>query len=79
MPDIDLELYPPSLQFSAGNPNTAILLFVGQANAIGYFAFGTGLQPGMSSAVGVSAVIQTADDTANTLFLANPSMFVLGF
>ena len=79
MPDIDLDLYPPSLQFRAGNPLSAVLLFVGQANAIGYFEFGTALQPGMSSAVGVSVVIQTADDTANTLFLANPSMFVLGF
>jgi hypothetical protein len=79
MDGFDLNLYPPSVQFAAGNPFNALALAVGQANAIGFWEFGFGLPFYNNAVVGTAIVTMTADDVAGTLFLANPTVWVFGF
>jgi hypothetical protein len=80
MPDMQLNIYPPSLQFAGGNPFTAIVLATGTSDALGFVAFGFGLPAAaVGPHVGASVVVQTADDVVNTLFLSNPSPWILGF
>lgn len=79
MQDFDLDLYPPSVQFAAGNPFTAVALAVGTSDGAGLFEFGFGLPFYPQNLVGTSLVVQTADDVVNTLFLSNPGVFILGF
>jgi hypothetical protein len=75
-----LYTYPPSSQFAGGLPSSAIILALGTANASGYFDFGFGLPLGIPiTLAGTALIVQTADDVANTLFLANPTTWVLGF
>jgi hypothetical protein len=76
----DLFVYPPSVQFAGGDPNTWIALALGTANAAGYFELGIGLPPNIPiELAGTTLVVQTADDVVNTLFLANPTTWLLGF
>ena len=50
------------------------------SDALGYMAFGFGLPAGaVTPHIGASCVVQTADDVVNTLFLSNPSPWILGF
>ena len=80
MPDMQLNIYPPSVQFAGGNPFTAIVLATGTSDALGFVNFGFGLPAGaVGPHVGASVVVQTADDVVNTLFLSNPSPWILGF
>jgi hypothetical protein len=80
MPDIQLNIYPPSVQFAGGNPFTAIVLATATSDALGNVAFGFGLPAAaVAPHVGASVVVQSADDVINTLFLANPSPWILGF
>jgi hypothetical protein len=79
MQEFDLNIYPPSVQFAAGNPFTAVALGIGTSDPLSNFAFGFGLPGYSQDTIGTAVVVQTADDVSNTLFLSNPGVFVFGF
>jgi hypothetical protein len=80
MTEPDLFLYPPSVQFAGGNVFSSIALALGTANGAGFFEIGFGLPFGIPiQLAGTTLVVQTADDVVNTLFLANPTPWILGY
>jgi hypothetical protein len=72
MPDVDLQIFAPSVQFLGGNPLDSLLVISGLAPASRTFNLGLNYPSTLVGTTGATMLIQGADYIAGTYFTSNP-------
>ena len=72
MPDVDLQIFAPSVQFLGGYPLDSLLIISGTAPASRNFNLGLNFPASLAGLSGATLLIQGADFIAGTYFTSNP-------
>lgn len=72
MPDVDLQIFAPSVQFLGGNPLDSLLVISATAPASRNFNLGLNFPASLTGLSGATMLIQGADYIAGTYFTSNP-------
>ena len=72
MPDIDLQIFPPSVQFLGDYPLDSLLIISGTAPASRNFNLGLNFPASLAGLSGATLLIQGADFIAGTYYTSNP-------
>jgi hypothetical protein len=77
MPEYDLSVFAPSVQFLGGVAETNLFYFISTVNAARSFSLGLNFPPATANLSGASLIVQGADLIAGTFYLTNPISLTL--